>query len=142
MNRKNILFFVEEINFLLRNKNKIRTWIADSIAKENLDLRKINFIFSSDKYLYDLNVRYLSHKTLTDVITFEQSENTKEISGEIYISIPRVKENAKQFRTTFVNELHRVMIHGILHLMGYDDKTAEEAEMMRKKEDYYLSLLV
>ena len=136
-----ILFFSEDINFLLRNKKKLRQWINASIVHEKMYTGSINFIFCSDEYLYALNNKYLSHKTLTDIITFDNSEKNLEISGDIFISIDRIHENAKQYKCTFVNELHRVIIHGILHLTGYNDNTKKEKYEMRSKEDYYLSLL-
>lgn len=90
--------------------------------------------------MIDLNIEYLNHNTLTDIITFDSAEKENEISGEIYISIERVKENASSLNSIFIDELHRVIIHGILHLCGYMDKKKEEKETMRYKEDYYLSL--
>lgn len=107
---------------------------------EKKTIGSINFIFCTDAYLHEMNVKYLNHDTYTDVITFDYTENPPEISGDIFISSERVRENAKQFGTTFVMELHRVMIHGLLHLAGFDDKTAREQQQMRSKEDYYLSL--
>lgn len=139
--KKAIYFFNEEVFFLLRNKKKIRNWIVSALNTEEYAPENINFIFCSDQFLHNTNVKYLQHDTLTDVITFDTSEIDDEISGDIFISIDRVKENAKTFKVNFYNELHRVMIHGILHLMGYNDKTKKEQEMMKSKEDYYLSLL-
>jgi rRNA maturation RNase YbeY len=136
-----ISFFTEDISFTLRNKNKLRKWIQVVIGNEKKLPGNLNYIFCSDDYLYKLNKQYLNHDTLTDIITFDLSEKPDEISGEIYISIDRVKENAKKFKVTFYNELHRVMIHGILHLAGYHDKTQEEIIQMRSKEDKCLSLL-
>ena len=136
-----IRFFTEEISFILKDKNKLRKWIQVVIGNEGKLPGDLNYIFCSDNYLYKLNIEYLNHDTLTDIITFDVSEDADEISGEIYISIDRVKENAKKFKVPFYNELHRVMIHGILHLAGYHDKTPEEVSEMRSKEDYYLSLL-
>lgn len=101
----------------------------------------INFIFCSDKYLLQLNQKYLNHNTYTDIITFDNSDSQHEISGDLYISVERVRENSKQFSGSFVIELQRVMIHGILHLLGYNDKSSKDKETMRNKEDYYLSLL-
>lgn len=136
-----ILFFSEGIGFILRRKKKLRSWIHASIGLENKAVGSINFIFCSDDYLYNLNQKYLSHDTFTDVITFDYTENSTQLSGDIFISIERVNENAKQFGFPFVKELHRVMIHGILHLAGYQDKTPGDTKEMRAKEDYYLSLL-
>ena len=100
----------------------------------------LNYIFCSDAFLLSLNVEYLNHNTLTDVITFDNSDDSKGIQGEIYISIDRIRENAKKYRVPFERELHRVMIHGLLHLLGYADKTPLQKKMMRKKESTYLSL--
>ncbi len=140
MSANAILFFAEEITFTLRDKNKLRKWIYASIGRENRTIGSISFIFCSDAYLHDLNVRYLGHDTLTDIITFDYTDEAGVLSGDIFISIDRVRDNAKQFGSGFVKELHRVMIHGILHLAGYKDKSAGEKAAMRAKEDYYLSL--
>ena len=138
---KSILFFSEGISFLLKNKKKLREWIIFSVQLEKKEPGDINYIFCNDEYLHDLNIKYLNHDTYTDIITFNYSENTCEVSGDIYISIERVKENAQKFEATFPEELYRVMIHGVLHLLGYKDKTRIDAQIMRDKEDYYLSLL-
>ena len=97
----------------------------------------INYVFCTDNYLLDINLKYLNHNTLTDIITFNFCEN-KKISGDILISLDRIKENSSIFEQPFNKELYRVMIHGVLHLIGYNDKTSKEKERMRKKEDYYL----
>ena len=136
-----IYFFTEVVNYTLRDKNKIRKWILNATISENYELTNVNYIFCSDSYLYKTNLEYLNHDTYTDIITFDNSEVVKEISGDIFISIDRVKENSKTFKVTFKHELYRVMIHGILHLMGYKDGTQKEKELMKAKEDYYLSLL-
>lgn len=140
MTKGNILFFNEGSGFTLKDKKKLRKWIYASMDLEKKTIGSINFIFCTDAYLHEMNVKYLNHDTYTDVITFDYTENPPEISGDIFISSERVRENAKQFGTTFVMELHRVMIHGLLHLAGFDDKTAREQQQMRSKEDYYLSL--
>lgn len=118
---------------------KVKNWIVKAILNENLKEGEINYIFCDDNYLSDLNIKYLKHNTLTDIISFDYTIG-KIISGDIFISIERVKENAESFNTTFVDELHRVMIHGVLHYCGYKDKTDDEKTQMRSKEDYYLSL--
>lgn len=141
MKNKSIIFFSERISFLLKNKKKLREWIIFSVQLEKKEPGDINYIFCNDECLHDLNIKYLNHDTYTDIITFNYSENTYEISGDIYISIERVKENAQKFEATFPEELYRVMIHGVLHLLGYKDKTRIDAQIMRDKEDYYLSLL-
>ncbi len=116
-------------------------WITNVINNEGFKVGDINYIFCDDSYLYDMNIKYLKHDTLTDIITFPLSSNSNIISGEIYISIDRVKENSLMFKTAFEKELSRVVVHGVLHLLGYDDHSEEDILEMRKKEDYYLSLL-
>ncbi|MCX6250304.1 MAG: rRNA maturation RNase YbeY [Bacteroidetes bacterium] len=133
-----ILFFAENIEFTLKNKTQVRLWVEETVLKEGKRIKAINFIFCNDEYLNEINCKYLKHKKLTDVVTFNFSEEPKKIAGEIYISIERVVENALKFETEFINELHRVMIHGILHLIGYTDKTGKEKKLMRTKEDFYL----
>jgi len=118
---------------------KVKNWIVKAILNENLKEGEVNYIFCDDNYLSDLNIKYLKHNTLTDIISFDYTIG-KIISGDIFISIERVKENAEMFNTKYVDELHRVMIHGVLHYCGYKDKTDEEKTQMRSKEDYYLSL--
>jgi len=118
---------------------KVKNWIVKAILNENLKEGEVNYIFCDDNYLSDLNIKYLKHNTLTDIISFDYTIG-KIISGDIFISIERVKENAELFNTKYVDELHRVMIHGVLHYCGYKDKTDEEKTQMRSKEDYYLSL--
>ena len=134
-----MIVFNYETKFVLNNPQSIINWISQSIDNESYKLGDINYIFCDDEYLSKLNVKYLEHNTLTDIISFDETLG-KLVSGDIFISIDRVKKNATEFEVSFTNELHRVMIHGILHFCGYNDKTKEEKEMMRKKEDYYLSL--
>jgi rRNA maturation RNase YbeY len=134
-----IRFFYEEVDFKLKHPNKVSQWITESVKKEKRQISEINYIFCSDKYLLSLNQDYLRHNTLTDIITFDNSEGSM-IAGEIYISIERVNENATKYDSGLTDELHRVMIHGILHLCGYKDKRPPEKTLMRKKEDAYLSL--
>jgi probable rRNA maturation factor len=141
VNKGKIHFFAEEIKFSLPQKKKTKNWINSIICSENKVLGNLNIIFCSDKYLHDLNIKYLNHDTLTDIITFDYAEMPDEISGDIFISIERVTENSKIFKNSFSSELNRVIAHGILHLIGYQDKTTKEARIIRQKEDYYLSLL-
>jgi len=117
----------------------VTSWICKVITKEKFKEGTINYIFCNDDYLLEKNIKYLNHSTLTDIISFDYTIG-KIISGDIFISVERVKENAKIFKTNFIDELHRVMIHGILHYCGYNDKTENEKKLMRSKEDYYLSL--
>jgi probable rRNA maturation factor len=133
-------FFNEQIRFKIPNPRKTASWVKRVIEEEGMLLSSINFIICSDNFLAELNLKYLKHKTLTDIITFDNSEEEGTIQGDIFISLPRVKENSKKFGTTLDNELHRVMIHGVLHLMGYSDKSVNDKLAMRRKEDTYLSL--
>ena len=137
----NINFFPEGIKFDLKEKRKIRHWMIQAIENEKHRLGAINFIFTSDDILFELNQQYLGHSTLTDIITFDLSETKTKLEGDIYISIDRAKENAEKFKESVEKEVRRLMIHGVLHLAGYKDKTPAEKAGMRSKEDYYLSLL-
>ena len=135
-----IEFRNEKIKFLPKNKSVLKDWIASVIRKEKKKAVQIHYVFCDDKFLLALNKKYLNHHTLTDIITFDYSSN-KELIGEIYISIPRVKENAKKFDVKFEDELHRVMVHGVLHLCGYKDKTKKDKAEMRRMEEFYLETL-
>lgn len=134
-----ILFHSEDVDFELNGTPMLKDWIQQTIVSENQLCGPLNFIFCSDDYLHALNVEFLDHDTLTDIITFPMSE--EEVSGDIFISIDRVRENADKYKVSFNEELNRVMIHGVLHLCGYGDKTAEESKIMREKEDVYLYVL-
>lgn len=135
-----INFFYEGVRFVLKNKSLISKWLLSAILKENHKLNHLNFIFCNTAYIYTLNVNYLAHRTDTDVITFNNSSEEKHLEGDIFISYPQVKENAGVYKTSIQDELHRVMIHGVLHLLGYNDKRKEQKNIMKKKEDFYLSL--
>jgi len=137
-----IHFFEEEIDFKLKNKKIIRSWIENTIVAEHDILKEINFIFCSDAYLLKINQDYLQHDTYTDIVTFDNSEKKDEIVSDIFISIERVSENALIYGISTIQELHRVMIHGTLHLLGYKDKSSKEKKIMREKENYYLLALV
>lgn len=137
-----INFFNEDINFTLRQKIKLRNWIRSTIEHNQHKLEIINYIFTSDNYLLTINKEYLDHDTFTDVITFNQSNDPKLLEADIYISIERIKNNAKKFNLPISDELHRVMIHGVLHLLGFTDKEESEKAVMRKKENHYLALLM
>ena len=132
-----MILFHFKIKYKLKNRRKIKSLIKNIIEEENKIIGDINYIFCTDNYLLDINSKYLSHNTLTDIITFNFCEN-KKISGDILISLDRIKENSSIFEQSFNKELYRVMIHGVLHLIGYNDKTSKEKEKMREKEDYYL----
>ncbi len=139
MGQLSINFFSEDISYHLKQKGLVRSWIRDSIIAENQRLKLLNFIFCSDNYLLSINKQYLNHDTYTDIITFDNSEGKSGILGDIFISIERVRENAKEIRVPEVDELHRVMIHGTLHLLGYGDKGRVAKTLMTEKEDFYLS---
>lgn len=136
-----IHFFEANTRSLLKDKRRLAAFIRQLIAKE-LDVREvaINYIFCDDDYLLEKNITFLNHDTLTDIITFDLSENAGELRAEIYISIERVKDNAARFSTDYQNELHRVIFHGILHLCGYKDKKPEDINLMRSKESECLQL--
>jgi probable rRNA maturation factor len=131
-------FFEEDISYKLKNKQQVRQWIKDTIIAEGFKLSELSYIFCSDAYLLQMNRQYLDHDTYTDIITFDNSETKGVITGDIFISIERIRENAAKFNQSVVNELHRVIIHGVLHLLGYKDKTPEDNKMMTQKEDEYL----
>ena len=131
--------FFEEGRYRLLNKRLIKRWLQLAVANEGKILQDVNIVFCNDKELLEKNVKYLKHNTLTDIITFDYSIGDK-LSGEIFISVERVKENALTLNVNFKDELCRVIVHGILHLVGYKDKSKLEKMEMRIKEDYYLSL--
>jgi probable rRNA maturation factor len=130
-----IQFHKADVRFRLLKQNELRMWLVSVAKKEGFKVESINVILCSDEYLYQMNVSYLKHKTYTDIITFDYSQRTSPLSGELYISIERVIDNADNLGIKASEELHRVMVHGVLHLCGYSDKA-----LMRKKEDFYLSL--
>jgi len=135
-----INFFVEEISFSLNQKLKRKKWLKSIAESENHVIGELNFIFCSDEYLYKINVEYLNHDTYTDIITFDNSEKENVIEGDIFISIDRVKENAKVLEKEEEQELNRVISHGLFHLLGYKDKSKEESELMRSKEEIAIGL--
>ncbi len=118
-----------------------QNWIKRIILNEAYQLDTLSFVFTSDEKLLEINKTYLNHDTYTDIITFDYCEKTEVINGEILISVDRINENAKKFKVTYLHELSRVMAHGVLHLLGYKDKTSNEKSIMRKKEDACISLL-
>ncbi len=138
---RDIHFFSEDIDFTLRNKQKIRHWIARVIDQEGFRrIGELSFVFCSDPYLLEINRQYLDHDTYTDIVTFDSSHDRDTISGDIFISVDRTRENALKFGVGRTDELHRVMIHGVLHLCGYHDKNKDEKKLMRKKEDEALMI--
>jgi len=142
MQKPVINFFSEKINFALKKKRKLKAWIIEIAHTESYQVKEINYVFCSDKYLLEINRTFLQHDYFTDIITFNNSENKKELEGELYISIARVKENAQTLQIPFEEELSRVMIHGIFHLIGYKDKTKQQKEIMRAKENSALADLI
>ena len=134
-----IQFFEEDITYKLKNKTAVRKWITDTIVAEGFKLAELTYVFCSDEYLLQINQQYLDHDTYTDIITFDNSEEHSTIAGDIFISIERIKENAAKFAVTETQELHRVIIHGALHLLGYKDKSVSDKKKMTLKEDHYLS---
>ncbi len=134
-------FFTEDIVYQIKNKTILKKWLKEAIKTHHFYLEELNFILCSDDYLHQMNVKYLDHDTLTDVITFDNSEQAQTIEGDIFISLDRIKENAKSFNVSMETELHRVIIHGTLHLLGFTDKTAQEQAIMRKMEDEWLGKL-
>jgi probable rRNA maturation factor len=133
-------YFTEGTRFKLDHPRKTAAWIKKVILQEKSSLRNINFIFCSDDALLARNQDYLKHTTYTDIITFDNSEIKNEVEGDVFISIDRVRENATKYCQSFDQELHRVMIHGVLHLLGYNDKSPRQKTAIRKKEDACLSL--
>ncbi|BDD07571.1 endoribonuclease YbeY [Fulvitalea axinellae] len=134
-----INIFTEDIEFELSEAGKTTEWIEGVIERHGFELAELNYIFCSDEYLHKINVEYLDHDTYTDIITFDNSEEEGVIESDVFVSVERIRENASKFGKTFENELRRVIIHGVLHLLGFKDKSPEEAENMRKKEDEALA---
>lgn len=129
-----------ETDFSLEDESMISEWITKVVEEENCKLEEINYIFCDDNYLHKLNLEFLNHDTLTDIISFDYSVG-KVIQGDIFISIERVTENAHDFKVSFIEELYRVIVHGVLHYCGYKDKSEKDANLMRSKENYYLASL-
>lgn len=137
-----IQFFSEDTSFTPGHKDSISLWIQKSIINEKLQLISLNFIFCSDEYLLRINQEYLKHDYYTDIITFDNSIEPEKLEGDVFISADRVKENADQNLVAFKEELKRILIHGVLHLCGYNDKTIDEKALMTEKENAYLSLAI
>ena len=139
MARKKVCFFTENISLALRNRIRLRGFIEDVFKKEKKEIELISYIFCSDKALLLINKKFLKHDFFTDIITFDLSSGKKKISAEIYISVERVKENAKILGVSSRSELHRVIFHGALHLCGFTDKSKKDAEKIRKMENKLLN---
>ena len=132
-----IQFCSEDITFSLKEKLKHKAWLNEVAKQEGKKILELSYVFCSDDYLLQINKEYLNHDTLTDIVTFDNSEDPKKIEGDIFISIDRVKENGKKLGTS-ETELERVMVHGLLHLLGYKDKKKEDKALMTEKEDFYI----
>lgn len=140
MDKNRISFFCEDTDFTLSKPSKIKAWLEHVAEHYNTSIASVNYIFCSDNYLLNINQSYLNHDEYTDIITFDQSEEDG-IAADIFISIDRITENAITFNTPTEQELHRVMVHGILHIIGFNDHTNDEKKVMRKTEEACLSLL-
>jgi len=133
-------FFSEDAPFELPEKLRRKRWLKKLADTSGFRIKELNYIFCSDEYLYQMNVDYLNHDTFTDIITFDNSEKMGELEGDIFVSVDRVRENALTLKVEEGTELTRVLAHGLLHLMGYKDKTKEEASLMRSKEEEAIEL--
>lgn len=134
-----IRYFCEDIKFTYKNKLANNRWLKMVAGSEIRKIGDVNVIFCSDNYILDVNMKYLQHDYFTDIITFDYCEG-KVLSGDLFISVDSVRENSIEFGTDFEEELHRVIVHGVLHLIGYDDHTEEDKKVMRQKENYYLQI--
>lgn len=135
-----INFFCEDIDFKVPQVRKTKTWLKTIALSEGFELKQLNYLFCSDEYVLNVNRQYLEHDFYTDIITFDNSEFENEIEGDIFVSIDRIKDNAETLKVSFKHELLRVLAHGVLHLVGYDDLEDEQEAAMRLKENYYLSI--
>ena len=134
-----INFFNEDIDFKFKDRNKFKVWLKKVAEKEGFRITDLNYIFCSDQYLHKINLEYLNHDTYTDIITFDNSEDETTIEGDIFVSIERVTDNSDTLNTHFEEEIRRVVVHGLLHLCGYDDHSIDDkAEMRRLESDYIL----
>ena len=131
-------FFSDNVNPKLRDLKKLKLFIEFIFKNEKVHLKSINYIFCADKKLREINKEYLNHNYFTDVITFRLSNKNEPIQSEVYISIDRVKENATNLKLSYKSEIHRVIVHGALHLCGYSDKKKNDKQIMRSREDFYL----
>ena len=134
-----VSYFLQDIDFVFKHKRLNNSWLKLVAESEIKKLGNINIIFCSDNYILDVNVKYLGHDYFTDIITFDYCEKDI-LSGDLFISIDTVRDNAEFYKTEFNDELNRVIVHGLLHLIGYDDHTPDEQKIMREKENYYLEL--
>ncbi len=130
-----ISFYYHDIVFKILDQAKLKSWIRAIAAEGNKEIESLSYVFCDDEYLLGINKTHLNHDYYTDIITFDLSENADVLNAELYISVPRIRENAQENHSTFADELHRVMIHGVLHLLGFGDKSEEEAKEMRLREN-------
>jgi probable rRNA maturation factor len=133
-----VFFSYQFSDFRVRNSSAVKRWLLRAFKSEKKKLKQLNITFCSDKELLKINNDFLKHNYFTDIITFQYNKKTSAVESEVYISVERVKNNASELGMTFTDELHRVMIHGVLHLCGYKDKTAKDKTVITKKEDAYL----
>lgn len=136
-----ISYYFQDTDFKFRDRRKTNEWLKLAAESEIRRIGNISIIFCSDNYVLDINQKYLQHDYFTDIITFDYCEEDR-LSGDLFISVDSVRENSVEFGTEFKDELNRVIIHGLLHLVGYDDHTEKDIKLMRSKENYYLSLRV
>ena len=134
-----ISYYFQDTDFKFRDRRKTNEWLKLAAESEIRRIGNISIIFCSDNYVLDINQKYLQHDYFTDIITFDYCEGDR-LSGDLFISVGSVRENSVEFGTEFKDELNRVIIHGLLHLVGYDDHTEKDIKLMRSKENYYLSL--
>lgn len=134
-----ISYYFQDTDFKFRDRRKTNEWLKLAAESEIRRIGNISIIFCSDNYVLDINQKYLQHDYFTDIITFDYCEGDH-LSGDLFISVDSVRENSVEFGTEFKDELNRVIIHGLLHLVGYDDHTEKDIKLMRSKENYYLSL--
>lgn len=134
-----VRYFFEDTDFVFKPKKINNLWLKTVAESEVKKIGQVNIIFCSDNYILDINQKYLQHDYFTDIITFDYCENDV-LSGDLFISVDSVRENAIFYKTEFTDELNRVIVHGVLHLIGYDDHSDEDIKMMRSKENYYLEL--
>jgi len=137
-----ILFYFEDTKNFPFPEDDIREWIFFIVKKEKDTAGILNFIFCSDEYLLKMNQTYLGHDTLTDIITFDYREEYNNVSGDIFISIERIKKNAAIHKVSFMQEFCRIIAHGVLHILGYDDKIEKDRNLMRDKENYYMGFFL
>lgn len=137
-----IRFFTEDTSYTLPQKQATRQWLKNQAAREGFTIGELSYIFCSDEYLLQVNRDYLDHDYYTDIITFDNSEEDANIEGDIFISVDRVADNAQQLGISAEQEMRRVLAHGLLHLCGYGDKSPEEAQQMRSKEEEWITALV